>query len=60
MALVEGVGGKGRPVFPDFLEHRRIVAVRISAGHELGIHVIQLVDELFTHRLTEVVAFRRG
>ena len=40
MALVEGIGGEGTPVFPDFFKHLGVVAVCRATFDELGIHVV--------------------
>lgn len=40
MALVEGIGGEGTPVFPNFFKHLGVVAVCRATFDELGIHVV--------------------
>ena len=60
VTLVEGIFGKGSPVVPNLFQHLRIVAVGLPAGHKLGVHVVELVAELFTHGFAEVVALAAG
>ena len=60
MTLVEGVRGKLLPVGPNLFEHLGVVAVLLSTADELGLHVVQLVAQLFSHGLTQGVALAAG
>ena len=60
MALVEGIGGEGAPVLPYLLQHLGVVALGRSALDKLGVHVVQFINELLAHRLTQGVALAAG
>ena len=60
VALVEGVGGELLPVGPYFLEHFGVVAVALAALDELGLHGVDDVFLLLTHRLAQGVALASG
>ena len=60
MRLVESIRCKLLPVSPNLFEHLRIVSVLASAFNEFGFHVIQLVTQLFTHRLTQGIRLTTG
>ena len=60
MALVEGIGGKLFPVCPYLFQFSRVMAVGFSLIDELRLHLVQLLSHLFTHGLTQRVAFASG
>ena len=60
MALVEGIRCEGTPVVPNLLESLRVVSVGLSALNEFGVHVVQLVNELLTHRLAQGITLATG
>ena len=53
MRLIESVGGELLPVSPDLLKDLRIMAILLSTLNELGLHRINNILLLLTHRLTE-------
>ena len=53
MRLVEGVGGELLPVGPYLFQYLRVVAVLLAALNEFGLHGVDDILFLFTHRLTQ-------
>ena len=60
MRLVERIRSELLPVAPDFLQNLRVVSVLLSTLDELGLHVVQLVAQLLSHRLTQGVTLTTG
>ena len=60
--LVEGVRGKGFPVGPNLLQTLSIVAIRLAALQEIGLHLVDDVLLLFAHGLSKAVGltFRKA
>ena len=60
MRLIEGVGSKFFPVCPDLFQNLRIMTVFLTSLDKLRLHMIQLVAQLLTHRLTQGIRFTTG
>ena len=55
MRFVEGIRSERFPVAPYFLAYFRIVAVFLRSLDELGLHLVQHILFLLTHRLAQRV-----
>ena len=60
MRLVEGVGGKLLPVGPYLFQYRFVMAVFLATLDEFGLHGVNDVLLLLTHRLTQGVTLTSG
>ena len=56
VALIESIRSKGAPVVPNLFKHLFVVPIGLSARDKFGVHVVQLLDKLLTHRLTQGIA----
>ena len=60
MRLVEGIGGKLFPVFPNLVERVMVEAILLSSLVEQALQVIHLLNLLLAHRLSQGVALAAG
>ena len=60
MGLVEGVGGKLFPVFPNLVEHLLVMPVFLATLIEQRLQLVHLLDLLLTHRLAQGIALATG
>ena len=58
--FVERIRGKLFPVGPNLFKYFRVMPVLASAFDKLRLHVIQLITQLLTHRLTKGIGLTTG